>query len=55
MTRNEIEKIAKKAYPSRSFRDIDGDYYDSNRYERIAFIEGYEQALKDNKLWEEEH
>jgi len=47
MTRDEIEKIANKAYPSKSFRDIDGDYYDSNRYERIAFIEGYEQALED--------
>ena len=41
------EEAALKVYPEKWFRDIDGDSYDCNRYERCAYQEGYEQAEKD--------
>lgn len=48
------EEKALKAYPEKWFRDIDGDSYDTNRRERTAFAEGYEQAEKDLALiWED--
>ena len=48
------EESALKAYPEKWFRDIDGDSYDCNRFERCAYQEGYEQAEKNLALtWED--
>lgn len=50
------KEAALEAYPSKWFRDIDGDCYDCNRTEREAYMEGYEQAEKDLTLtWEDIH
>ena len=35
-----IEDLANKEYPQDTRKDIDGDSYDSNRYNRDAFILG---------------
>lgn len=48
MNEQEIQQLALIEYPEQWVRDIDGDSYDANRRNRMAFIKGCHVVL--NKI-----
>ena len=45
-TIEDIKELTNATYPKQSARDIDGDWYDPNKYNRVAYANGLLLAFK---------
>ena len=41
-----VLELANKAYPKEIYKDMDGDWYDTNEYKRMAYAEGLIRGLE---------